>query len=107
MTMTNRRKTIAALPLLGVVVLFAACRGARTRDDSAAVKDIELSYKRDPRVIDPYRGLGPWVAGPGYAGATAQDKVEAAARAVDAKGRAVPVKLEWIPSDPKMVTVHP
>jgi FKBP-type peptidyl-prolyl cis-trans isomerase len=74
---------------------------------STAVKDIQLSYKRDPRQVDPFRGIGPWVAGPSYGGATGQDTVETVARTVDAKGRAVKANLEWAPSDPEMVTVSP
>lgn len=74
---------------------------------TAAVTDIQLSFKRDPRVVDPYRGVGPWVSGPNYAGATAQDTVETVARAVDAKGQPLNATLEWTPSDPEMVTVSP
>jgi FKBP-type peptidyl-prolyl cis-trans isomerase FklB len=74
---------------------------------TAAVTDIQLSFKRDPRVVDPYRGIGPWVSGPNYAGATAQDTVETVARAVDAKGQPLNATLEWTPSDPEMVTVSP
>jgi len=74
---------------------------------TAAVTDIQLSFKRDPRVVDPYRGIGPWVSGPNYAGATAQDTVETVARAVDANGQPLNATLEWTPSDPEMVTVSP
>jgi len=74
---------------------------------TSTIKDIQLSYKRDPRQVDPYRGMGAWASGPSYAGATAQDTVETKARAVDAKGQPVTANLEWIPSDPEMVTVSP
>ncbi len=74
---------------------------------ASTIKDIQLSYKRDPRQVDPYRGIGAWASGPSYAGATAQDTVETMARAVDTKGQPVTASLEWIPSDPEMVTVSP
>jgi len=80
---------------------------AATAASTPSVKDVQLSYKRDPRQVDPYRGLGPWVSGPSYSGATAQETVETVARAVDANGQPVTASLEWIPSDPEMVTVSP
>ncbi len=73
----------------------------------AAITDIQLSFKRDPRVVDPYRGIGPWVSGPNYGGATAQDTVEARAEGVDAAGRRVKISPEWSASDAEMVTVLP
>ena len=82
-------------------------QGTAPPSSTTAVKDIQLSYKRDPRQVDPYRGIGPWASGPSYAGATAQDTVETVARAVDATGQPVTASLEWIPSDPEMVTVSP
>jgi FKBP-type peptidyl-prolyl cis-trans isomerase len=109
MTMTSRRMSwLAVVSLLAAVVLAAACRKTKPYETpSAAISDIQLSYKRDPRLADPYRGLGPWVAGPGYTGAAAQETVETKARAVDAKGTALEATPEWIPSDPAMVTVSP
>ncbi|APR82560.1 FKBP-type peptidyl-prolyl cis-trans isomerase FklB [Minicystis rosea] len=112
MTMMNRCRTpLAAALLMGVGALMDGCGVAPNREQSEAisttVSDIELSYKRDPRMVDPFRGLGPWVGGPGYSGATAQSSVEARARAVDSKGQPVLVSPRWIPSDPGMVTVSP
>ena len=100
------------IPMAALVVLCACSaktdnHAAAAADKPPAVGDIELSYKRDPRLVDAYRGQGPWVAGPGYSGATAQERVEAKARAVDPKGQPVPVAPRWLPSDPRMVTVSP
>jgi FKBP-type peptidyl-prolyl cis-trans isomerase FklB len=100
---TNRRTRPHAGGLLLLVVSVLSPAVAR----SAGVSDIQFSYKRDPRVVDPYRGLGPWAVGPGYSGATAQDKVETRARAVDAKGEPIAATPEWTPSDPEMVTISP
>jgi FKBP-type peptidyl-prolyl cis-trans isomerase FklB len=73
----------------------------------AAVKEIQLSFKRDPRMIDPYRGIGPWVTGSNYTGATAQDTVEAHAEGVDAAGKPAKISPEWKASNAEMVTVSP
>jgi FKBP-type peptidyl-prolyl cis-trans isomerase FklB len=73
-----------------------------------AVAQIELTYKRDPRLVDPTRpGMGPIVVGPNYSGANAQDTVETMARVLDAKGQPLNVAPEWTPSDPEMVTITP
>jgi hypothetical protein len=94
---------------VAVVLFAAACRKAKPPEGSpsAVISDIQLTYKRDPRMVDPYRGLGPWVTGPAYTGAAAQETVETKARAVDAKGAAIQATPEWAPSDPAMVTVSP
>jgi FKBP-type peptidyl-prolyl cis-trans isomerase FklB len=84
-----------------------AIRGAAPPAATGAVKDIQLSYKRDPRVVDPYRGIKPWAAGPNFGGATAQDTVEVRAEGVDSAGKPVKINPEWIASDPEMVTVSP
>jgi FKBP-type peptidyl-prolyl cis-trans isomerase FklB len=98
------RSTTAMAALLG---LCAACGARTTSEPDPAVGDIQLTYKRDPRLVDPYRGQGPWVAGPGYSGATAQDRVVTRARTLDPKGQPVAATLRWVPSDPAMVTVSP
>lgn len=73
----------------------------------AAVADIQLSYKRDPRVVDPFRGVGVWADGPRFGGAYGQDSVETVAKAVSAKGQLLKPNIEWVASDPDMVTVSP
>src|SRR6266700_1361623 len=73
----------------------------------AAVKEIQLSFKRDPRMVDPYRGIGPWVTGSNYTGATAQETVEARAEGVDAAGKPAKISPVWKASDAEMITVSP
>jgi len=80
---------------------------AQTAAPSSAVKQIQLSFKRDPRLVDPTRGLGPWVSGSGYGGATGQETVEVRAAGVDAAGRSAKISPQWVASDPAMVTVTP
>jgi FKBP-type peptidyl-prolyl cis-trans isomerase len=96
--------TIAAL--ISLVSLGVAC-AAQVAAPAGVVKEIRLSFKRDPRLVDPTRGLGPWVSGPSYGGATGQDTVEVRAEGVDAAGKPAKISPQWVPSDPGMVTVSP
>ncbi len=96
---------VALLFFLSIFPVVAV--GQSAQGTASGVADIQLSYKRDSRQVDPFRGIGPWATGPSYTGATAQDTVETVARAVDAKGQPIGVSLEWTPSDPEMVTVAP
>ena len=80
-----------------------AARPAQT----AEVKNIQLSFKRDPRMVDPFRGVGLWASGDNYTGATAQETVEVRAEGVDASGKPAKISPEWTASDPEMVTVLP
>jgi FKBP-type peptidyl-prolyl cis-trans isomerase FklB len=103
------------LILAGLVVSFAGDSQAAEKQKqpegkaipAATVSGIRLSFKRDPRLVDPTRGLGPWVSGPGYGGATGQDTVEVRAEGVDAAGKPAKISPQWVPSDPGMVTVSP
>ncbi|HYY72505.1 MAG TPA: FKBP-type peptidyl-prolyl cis-trans isomerase [Candidatus Bathyarchaeia archaeon] len=103
---TSRFSSVAALLVLLMPGVVRASQGAAP-PQAPAVADIQLSYKRDPRVVDGFRGIGPWARGPSFGGATAQDSVETVARAVDAKGKPTKANMEWIASDPEMVTVTP
>lgn len=71
------------------------------------LKDMELAFKRDPRLVDPFRGIGEWVFGSSYPGALAQDTVEARVEGVNAAGKPVKISAEWSASDPGMVTISP
>jgi FKBP-type peptidyl-prolyl cis-trans isomerase FklB len=107
---TIRRAGFLALAVLS---LFASSGVAQSpqkiapQAPGAVVTAIKLSFKRDPRMIDPFRGVAPWSVGPNYVGAYAQDTVEAKAEGINAAGQASNISAEWIASDPKMVTVTP
>jgi FKBP-type peptidyl-prolyl cis-trans isomerase FklB len=58
-------------------------------------------------MVDSFRGIGLWVTGSNYTGATAQDTVEVRAEAVDAAGKPTKISPEWSASDSEMVTVSP
>jgi FKBP-type peptidyl-prolyl cis-trans isomerase FklB len=106
---TIRRAGFLALAVLSLFATFSVAQSAQDAAHPAqgAVTAIQLSFKRDPRMIDPFRGVGPWSIGPNYTGAYAQDTVEAKAEGVHAAGQLTNISAEWIASDPKMVTVTP
>jgi FKBP-type peptidyl-prolyl cis-trans isomerase FklB len=72
---------------------------------ASTLHDIQLSFKRDPRMVDPFRGIGEWIIGTSYTGATAQDSVVARATGVDVAGKPVKISAQWSTSDPEMVTI--
>jgi FKBP-type peptidyl-prolyl cis-trans isomerase FklB len=86
-------------------------QGAATKPAAAvaktAVTGIQLTFKRDPRDVDPYRGIGLWSTAPVYTGAAAQDTVEVRAEGVDASGRSSKINPDWATSDADIVTVSP
>src|ERR1700716_263095 len=99
---------VAALLLVLVLIpIVAQAQGAALPVSNASVTGIQLSFKRDPRMIDPFRGIGPWVEGSNYTGATAQDTVEVRAEGLGAGGKPAKISPEWSVSDADMVTVSP
>jgi FKBP-type peptidyl-prolyl cis-trans isomerase FklB len=108
MSMITRRASF--LSRAGFVLLFSASGVAQVpqaRPNLSSINSIQFSFKRDPRLVDPFRGQGPWVTGTNYTGATAQDTVEVRVEGVNGAGRATKVNAEWIVSDPGMVAVSP
>jgi len=97
----------AALLLAVVPAIAQASQEAPRLTAASAGSVIQLSFKLDPRVVDSFANPGEWVGGPPYMGATAQDTVEVVAQVLDAKGQPTKASLEWVPSDPAMVTVSP
>jgi FKBP-type peptidyl-prolyl cis-trans isomerase FklB len=95
--------------LSATILLMTLGRAAECIAQAAApaVKELQVSFKRDPRMVDPYRGIGVWVTGSTYKGATAQTIVEARAEGVGASGKAFKISAQWSASDPDMVTVSP
>jgi FKBP-type peptidyl-prolyl cis-trans isomerase len=99
MIFKKRIRLVAPIALLS----FLAALGFA----QSSITGVQLSYKRDSRVVDPFRGIGVWASGPRYAGALAQDTVEVRAQGVGAEGKPVRISPEWVPSDPEMVTISP
>ena len=109
MMSTSRASLLSVLVclLFRVPVVGQSSQGAAHPATTAAVTSFQFSFKRDPRMVDPFRGQGPWVNGTSYTSATAQDSVEARVEGVDGTGRAAKINAQWIPSDPGMVAVSP
>src|SRR5215472_11633906 len=109
MTSGIKRTTLQVFTVFFVLahtVAYSSRQAAPTATTNA-LKDIQLSFKRDPRVVDPYRGLGPWVTGSNFSGATAQDSVEVRAEGLNTAGKGIRINPEWVTSDTGMVTVSP
>jgi FKBP-type peptidyl-prolyl cis-trans isomerase FklB len=97
----------ASVLMLGVPAIAQSSETTTPPASTAAVTGIQLSFKRDPRMVDPYRGIGPWATGSTFTGATAQDTVEVRAEGVSTAGKPTKISPEWSTSDPEMVTVSP
>src|SRR2546430_16191773 len=105
-TIGKRTSLLAVTTFLSALLPgVARAQGAAPPAKAASVTGIQLSFKRDPRLVDPFRGIGPWVTGSNYGGATAQDTVEARAEGVDAAGKPTKISPQWIPSDPEKVKI--
>src|SRR5260370_41494817 len=94
-TVGKRTSLLAVTSFLSVLLPgIARAQGAAPPAAKAAITDIQLTFKRDPRMVDPTRGLGLWVDGPNYTGATAQDTVEARAEGMDSEGKSKKISQE-------------
>ncbi len=98
---------LAATLSFGGPVIAQSPKLTAPQVSTASNAGIELSFKRDPRLVDPFRGIGPWVTGSNYTGATAQDTVEVRAETLSASGKPAKISPEWSASDAEMVTVSP
>lgn len=76
-------------------------------EPGVSLAGLTVSFKLDPRVIDPTHGGMAWISPHTYLGANAQDTVQARAEGMDTKGRVSVIGAKWIPSDPTMVKVSP
>jgi FKBP-type peptidyl-prolyl cis-trans isomerase FklB len=107
-TIVKRSNLLAVTAFLSVLLPgVTKGQGAAPPASGASVTDIQLTFKRDLRDVDPFRGLGPWVTGSNYQGATAQDTVEVRAEGINAAGKPIKISPEWSASDTQMVTVSP
>ncbi len=76
---------------------------------AAALSDIHVSFKLDPRLAGGTYGGERWVSPPSHSalGDSSSVTVDVRAAGVDLKGTSVEVSPTWTPSDPEMVTVEP
>ena len=75
---------------------------------AAALADIKVSFKLDPRLTQSLDLGERWVSPATHPGAR-EGKFTVAARAdvLDAQGKPMDISLEWLPADPGMVAVSP
>jgi hypothetical protein len=76
--------------------------------DRARLKDIEVSFKLDPRLTRSLYMGDRWVAPPTFSSARSEGDtytLEARVQGIVAAGGRIHVSPEWIPSDPDMVKV--
>jgi FKBP-type peptidyl-prolyl cis-trans isomerase len=107
MSTIGKRTSLVAAGAFLSVLLPGVAQGAAPPTAQAAITDIQLAFKRDPRVVDPYRGIGPWDTDSNYTGAAAQDTVEVRAEGVDAAGKPAKISPQWSALDAEMVTISP
>lgn len=77
---------------------------------TAALTDIKVTYKLDPRLTRSLYMGDRWVSPPTYTSTVQAGKeitVEARARGIDARGKTMNINPKWIPADPEMVAVSP
>jgi FKBP-type peptidyl-prolyl cis-trans isomerase len=98
-----------AFPIL--ILVFPLLASPVLADDqeerAAAVSDIKLTFKVDPRLTSGVYGGERWISPSTYMGATAQHTVETKAVGIGANGNPIRINPDWIPSEPDMVTVSP
>jgi FKBP-type peptidyl-prolyl cis-trans isomerase FklB len=103
----KRTSLLAVTTFLSALLPGVARAQGAAPPASKAATEIQLTFKRDPRMVDPFRGIGEWATGNSYQGATAQDTVEARAEGINAAGKPMKISPEWSVSDVEMVTVSP
>jgi FKBP-type peptidyl-prolyl cis-trans isomerase FklB len=101
------RLSSAAFAVSWLFLTIGVAQSSEKQPQQGQVRALQLSFKRDPRMIDPFRGVAPWVSGSNYVGAYAQDMVEARVEGLDAAGKTFIISAQWKSSDPEMVTVAP
>ncbi|MBI4776481.1 MAG: hypothetical protein HY788_20280 [Deltaproteobacteria bacterium] len=78
--------------------------------DAAAITDVKVSFKLDPRLTRGQYMGDRWLSPPTFTStlqAGTKITVEARAHGLDALGRGILIDSEWIPSDPEMVSISP
>jgi hypothetical protein len=100
-TTSNLSRLIAPAALL---FLLLPCVIQATQE-ATILKDIQISFKLDPRLTRSQYMGDIWISRPTYTGTSGQDTIEAKAEGLDAKGHVISISPEWMPSDPDMVTV--
>ena len=103
--LTNKTLGIVFI-VLALSVSLQGCASAK--DNQPTTDELQISFKLDARLSDPTYGGERWVPAPyGPIAYSGTYSLEARAYRVDSAGQLVAVNAEWIPKDPKLVTVSP
>jgi hypothetical protein len=83
--------------------------GPDMKPGTAALRQIKVSFKLDPRLTKGLYMGDRWVSPPSYTriGEGSECTVEARAYGLEAKRRPMNISPKWIPADPDMLTVTP
>jgi hypothetical protein len=91
-----------------VLITFAGCETGHASAAPKSQSALRVSFKLDPLLSGPTYGGERWVSQPTYMSAVQpgrEGNVEAKAEVMEPSGRMAPIKPEWIPADPGMITV--
>jgi hypothetical protein len=111
MLLTVGMTRLLALGALIIVLLAGVSQAQKAPSpEAAALKEIKVSFKLDPRVT---RGMymgDRWISPPNFIQIQDGEKpltIEAQAKGLDAQGEPVEIKPTWTPADPEMLKVSP
>jgi FKBP-type peptidyl-prolyl cis-trans isomerase len=108
MVLMRRPKAVGSLMLL--LVCGYARASPQEPPPAAALSDISISFKRDPRVLGATYGGTSWLSPPTFTSAAQPGMVgtvDVKVRGVDARGKLVEIVPQWTAADPDKVTVAP
>jgi len=92
--------------LLALSISLAGC--ATTNEDHSVTNEFQVAFKLDSRLLGPTYGGERWVPPPyGPITYSGTYTLEARTYYIDSDGRQVGIDAEWIPTNPKLVTVTP
>jgi hypothetical protein len=102
--------TIKTLGIVFIVLVLSfslpGCSSAEINQSTG--NDFQIAFKLDARLFGPMYGGERWVPPPyGPIAYSGTYTLEARTYYIDPDGREVGVDAEWIPEDPKLVTVSP
>ncbi len=106
-----RTTRLLALGASILVLLTGLCQAQKAPSpEAAALKDIKVIFKLDPRITQGMYMGERWISPPKYTRVQEGKKplmIEAMAMGLDARGKETPIQPSWTPADPEMVKVSP
>jgi len=108
MIRSSRSKAVASLALVFASGVVASAQEAGPAPAPAALSDIAIAFKRDPRVLGATYGGTTWLSPQTFTSAAQPGTVgtvEVRVRGVDAHGKPVVIVPQWTAADPDKVSV--